>query len=180
MKKNETKKIALASLFCSISVIVSVIGCVFDMADLVAASAASVTVAVSKIELGGKYPYLIYAATGTLLFLLFPSATVTWYFIMLFGYYPILQSYILRLSSIPRRIIKFIIFNLAIMAVYILLMKTLLLSPEAEYESYLLPALWILANIFLAVFDYSLTVFILAYVKVFRKKWGIDKFMLKH
>ena len=56
MKKNETKKIALASLFCSISVIVSVIGCVFDMADLVAASAASVTVAVSKIELGGKYP----------------------------------------------------------------------------------------------------------------------------
>lgn len=178
MKRTETKKIALASIFCSLSVIVSVIGCVFDMADLVAASAASVTVAISKIELGKKYPYLIYAVTGTLLFLLFPSATVTWYFIMLFGYYPILQSYISKFPSVLRRTIKFIIFNIAIFAIYFLLMKTLLLSPDAESESYLLPALWIIANIFLAVFDYSLSVFILAYIRVFRKKWGIDKFML--
>ena len=177
MKRTEIKKIALASVFCALSVVISVIGCVFDMADLVAAGAASVTVALAKTELHGKYPYLIYAVTGALLFLIFPTATVTLYFIAFFGYYPIIRELIGRLPKYICIILKFAVFNIAVTVIYFI-MEKLLIAESAESEAYLLPALWLVANIYFAVFDFSLNVFMRAYTVVFRKKWGIDKFML--
>ena len=147
------------------------------MADLVATGAASVTVALSKTELRGKYPFLIYAVTGFLLFLFFPGATVTLYYIMFFGYYPIVRDLLVKLPKAVCLSLKFLIFNAAIVAIYFI-MEALLLSESADAEGYLIPALWFVANIFFAVFDYSLDIFMMAYIRVFRKKWGIDKFML--
>lgn len=177
MKRLETKKLALASVLCALSVVVSVLGCVFDMADLVACTGASLSVALSRIELRGKYPYLIYAVTGALLFLFFPTATVTFYFILFFGYYPIIKSFLEKLNKVLSRILKFIVFNAAIIIIFILMSK-LLIAEQTESELYLLPVLWLFANIFFAVYDLSLSVFITAYLRLYRKKWGIDKFML--
>ncbi len=178
LKRLETKKIALASLLCALSVIISIMGCVFDMADLVATSASSVIVALARIELRGKYPYLIYAVVSVLLFLLFPTATVTLYFILFFGYYPIIRDFLAKTPKYICLILKFAVFNTAIIFIYFL-MKKLLLFEQAETESYLIPALWFVANIFFGVFDFSLNIFMSAYTHVFRKKWGIDKFMLR-
>ncbi len=178
VKRLETKKIALASLFCALSVVICIMGCVFDMADLAATAAASVTVALAGVELRGKYPYLIYAVTSALLFLFFPTSTVTLYFILFFGYYPIIRNYLLKIPKFISAIIRFAVFNVAIVAIF-LLMKNLLLFEDAETtESWLIPALWVVANIFFAVFDFSLNIFMMAYLQVFRRKWGIDKFML--
>lgn len=177
MKKNEIKKTALASLLSALAVVISVIGCVFDMADLAAASAASVIVAISVTELHGKYPYLMYAVISALLFLLFPTATVTFYFILFFGYYPIIRTFLSKAPKLPRLILKFLIFNAAIVAIYFIMEKLLLYS-DTESEAWLLPALWIVANLFFGVFDFAMDIFIMAYLKVYRKKWGIDKFML--
>ena len=176
MKRLETKKLALASVFCALSVVISVIGCVFDMVDLVACTGASLIVALSRIELRGKYPYLIYAVSGALLFLLFPSSTVTFYFILFFGYYPIIKSLLERLRTLPSYILKFTVFNTAIIIIFIL-MSRLLIAEQAESELHLLPILWVFANIFFAVYDFSLSVFITAYQKIYRKRLGIDKFM---
>ncbi len=177
MKRTEIKKIALASLFCALAVVISVIGCVFDMADLAATAASSVLVALAKLELRGKYPYLIYAVVSALLFLFFPTATVTLYFIMFFGYYPIIRDFISRVPKYLRIALKFLCFNAAIVVIYFL-MEKLLLSSDTESEAYLIPALWFVANLFFAAFDFSLNIFMSAYIHVFRKKWGIDKFML--
>ncbi len=177
MKRTETKKLALSSIFCALAVVISVIGCVFDMADLVVTAAASVIVASAKIELGGKYPFLIYAVTGTLLFLFFPTATVTLYFILFFGYYPMVRHLFKKLPGMLCVILKFTVFNIAIVIMYIL-MEKLLLAEEADAEVWLLPALWFVSNLFFAVFDYSLDIFMTAYVRILRRRWGIDKFML--
>lgn len=177
MKKTEIKKTALASLLCALAVVISVIGCVFDMADLASVSAASVIVAISARELGGKYPYLIYAVISVLLFLLFPSATVTFYFILFFGYYPIIRAFLAKIPKLPRYILKFSIFNVAAVSIYFI-MEKLLLSFDTDSEVWLVPALWIVSNIFFAVFDFAMDIFIAAYIKIYRKKWGIDKFML--
>lgn len=178
LKRTETKKIALASLFCALSVIICIIGCVFDMADLAATAAASVTVALAGIELRGKYPYLIYAVTGTLLFLLFPTSTVTLYFILFFGYYPIIRGILIKLPKLLSMILKFAVFNAAIVAIFFLMKKLLLFEDAETSEAWLIPALWVVANIFFFVFDFSLNIFMMAYIRVFRRKWGIDKFML--
>lgn len=178
MKRPETKKLALASVLCALSVVIAVVGCVFDMADLVACTGASLTVYLSGIELRGKYPYLIYAVTGALLFLFFPTATVTFYFILFFGYYPIIKRFLDKLNKWLSRVIKFIIFNIAIILIFILMSK-LLIDGQVESELYLLPVLWLFANIFFAVYDFSLSFFSVAYIRFYRKKWGIDKFMLR-
>lgn len=177
MKRIETKKIALASLLCALSVVISVIGCIFDMVDLTACTAASVLVALSDNELGGKYPYLVYAVTGMLLFLLFPTTTVTLFFILFFGYYPIIKKFIEKLPKIPAFILKFAVFNCATVFSYYL-MTYILLSAEVEEGKAILITAWIFANIFFVAYDLSLGIFMTAYRRYYRKKWGIDKFLL--
>ena len=57
-------------------------------------------------------------------------------------------------------------------------MKKLLLSFDTDSEAWLVPALWVVSNIFFAVFDFAMDIFVAAYIRIYRKKWGIDKFML--
>ena len=178
MKRTETKKFALASLFCALSAVLCAVGCLFDMVDLCACTAASVIIALSDRELGGRYPYLVFAASSALLLILFPTASATVYYILFFGYYPLLRRFCERFPRLVRTAVKFAVFNAAIVLSYFLLTK-LLLSAEAEESTLMLAALWITANIFFAVFDFAMSVFMLAYDRVYRKKWGIDKFMMK-
>ena len=147
------------------------------MADLTACTVASALVALADTELRGKYPYLVYAVTGMLLFLFFPTTTVTMYFILFFGYYPIIKKYVEKLPNLPALAVKFLLFNAAIVLIYFLMTK-ILLTAEAESGKMLLAALWIFSNIFFAVYDFSLSVMMMAYTRYYRKKWGIDKFLL--
>jgi len=178
MKRTDTKRIALASIMCALAVVFCMIGCVFDMADLAACTAASAIVAMSCIELSGKYPYLIYAVTSALLLLFFPTASTTLFFILFFGYYPIIKAPLARLPRWLSRVLGFVIFNAAAVGSYILMTK-ILLTAEAESEMLMTALLWIVANVFFAVYDYALTVLCIAYVRHYRKKLGIDKFLLK-
>ena len=177
MKRKETKRLAVASLLCALTTVISLVGCVLDVADLTAVTAASAVVALSGTELGKKYQILIYAVCSALLLLLFPSATVSLYFVLYFGYYPIIREYFARLPRLFSWILKYMLFNTAIISVYFLMTK-ILLSAEAEESMAMLLTLWLMANAFFAVYDIAIGVFTLAYTRVYRKKWGIDKFML--
>lgn len=177
MKRIETKKIALSSLLCALATVFSVVGCILDIADLVAVTAASVLVSIAGSELGKKYQLLIYAVTSFLLLCLFPASTVTLYFILFFGYYPIVRGLLAKLPVIPMWVLKYIMFNAAIVCAYFLMTK-ILITAEAETDMLMVAVLWIFSNAFFAVYDIALNVFTTAYILHYRKKWGIDKFML--
>ncbi len=175
MKRIEIKKLSLSAILCGLSVVITALGCIFDMADLTACAVSSVIVAFSVIELRGKYPYLIYAASAVLSLIMFPGATSSLYYALFMGYYPLLKRFLERRPGVLCLILKLVSFNVAI-ALIVLSAKYLFLSAEAETGIGLIAAIVVLANIFFIVFDFALTVFSNAYLRHFRKKWGIDKF----
>lgn len=174
MKRIEIKKLALSAILCGLSVVILAVGCMFDMVDLISCSVAAIIVAFSKIELRGKYPYLIYATSAVLSFILFPGSTASLYYAVFMGYYPILKSFLEIRPGKRCLISKVLFFNLAF-ALLAFFARSLFLSPDTEISAALIGAIIILSNIFFAVFDFALTVFCNAYICHFRKKWGIDK-----
>lgn len=175
MKNHEIKKLALASLLCALACVIITIGCIIDIADLIASVFASFAVAFSVIELKGKYPYLVYAVTATLSILLFPSSAATLYFTLFFGYYPILKPKFERLPPLAATVSKYSVFNAAIVLLYFI-MKKMLLTDEVQTVA-LTAALWITSNIFFTASDKILSLYTSVYLKHFRKKWGVDKFL---
>lgn len=77
------------------------------------------------IEIGGKWPIFTYIVTSVLC-LIFAEPEAKLMYLLLFGYYPILKSVIERISNrLVQYVLKFIVFNAAIVAVYFILNKIL-------------------------------------------------------
>lgn len=77
------------------------------------------------IEIGGKWPIFTYIVTSVLC-LIFAEPEAKLMYLLLFGYYPILKSVIERISNrLVQYLLKFIVFNVAIVAVYFILNKIL-------------------------------------------------------
>lgn len=176
MKRNEIKKLALSAIICALSVVVIILGCVIDVIDLTACAVASGAVAFACIELRGKYPYLIYGVTSALALILFPGCTASIYYVIFMGYYPIIKRFLEKIPGIFCLIGKLAAFNAAL-GVIALLSKFLFISEEATTGTALIVTIIIFANIFFVVFDMALTVITTAYLKHFRKKWGIGRFL---
>lgn len=176
MKRKEIKKLALSAIICALSVVIITLGCVMDMLDLTACAVASGAVAFACIELRGKYPYLIYGVSATLTFILFPGSTASLYYAVFIGYYPIIKKYLEKIPGVFSLVAKLASFNAAL-GVIALLSRYLFISEEAETGKALLIAIVIFANVFFVVFDMALSVISTAYVKHFRQKWGVSRFL---
>lgn len=176
MKRKEIKRTAISAILCAFSVVVLFIGTIFDMVDITSAAIASGAVAFSVLELGKKYPVLIFAVTSLLSLLLYPSSSASIFYIAFLGYYPIIKLYIEKIKGIFSVILKLVVFNGAFIAIFCIF-KSLFLSQEAESSKVIIVLLIIFANIFFIVYDIALNVLITAYKRFFRKKWGIDRFL---
>ena len=61
-----TRALTVSAVLCALGVILLAFGALFQVLDLTMAVVASILVIFAVIELGGKYPYLIYAVTALL------------------------------------------------------------------------------------------------------------------
>ncbi len=176
MKRKEIKKLAISAILCAFSVVVLLIGSIFEMVDITCAAIASGAIAFSALELRGKYSVLIFAVTALLSFILFPLSSASIFYIAFLGYYPIIKVYIEKIKGIFSAILKLIIFNGSFFVIFSIF-RSLFLSQEADTSPIILILLIVFANIFFIVYDIALNVLITAYKRVFRKKWGIDRFL---
>ncbi len=77
------------------------------------------------IEIGGKWPLLTFIVTSVLS-MLFAETEAKLMYVLLFGYYPIIKAYIERLNSrLIQYLIKFAVFNAAIISVFLITVKLL-------------------------------------------------------
>lgn len=158
-------------MLCALSVVILSLGSLFETIDITTAAFASFIVIVAMLELGGYYPFLLYFATSVLSFLLLPTKTVAFMYILFFGFYPILKKYVERLPFWISWIAKFILFN-AIIFVYIAIAKNLLLPNIENIKIYLV----LLLNVIFFTLDIALTLFVTAYVRRFRRLLQIFRF----
>ena len=169
---NKTRVLALCSLFSALGVIILYLGALIEVIDLSMAVIASLLVIIAVIEIGGVYPWLIYAVTSLLSFLLLPNKFVVLVYAAFVGFYPILKSKIERVKGIVCALIKLGVFNLCLLAMYGI-SRLFVIPLDTEYG---LVITAVILNLVFILYDFALTRLITAYVYVWRKKLKIDKF----
>ena len=112
---HKTKKTTLAALLAAMGVALIFLGSVIEVLDLSVAALASFFCIFAVIELGGAYPWLLYAVTSLLSVILMPYTMGGWFYLLFFGYYPILKEKLERLKKPIAWCLKLVILNVALL-----------------------------------------------------------------
>ena len=100
-RRRATRQLTAAAILVALGVVFLALGALVEVLDLSMAAVASLCVAFAVIELGGKWPYLIYFAISLLAVLLLPVKTPALLFALFAGYYPIVKALLERRFSRP-------------------------------------------------------------------------------
>ena len=168
---HKTKALTLCAILSAMGVVLLMLGALIETLDLSMAALASFFCIFAVIELGGTYPWLIFAVTGTLSVVLLPHSAGGWFYLLFFGYYPILKEKLERLKKPVSYLFKILIFNAAVFlgtAVTLLLFygggegKTLwdafiFFFGGEDAGIYLALGTYLLSNAVFVIYDFALT-----------------------
>jgi len=113
--KKATRRLTASAILAALGVVLLLLGSFVQVLDLSMAAIASILVVFAVIEIGGKYPMLIYAVTSVLSLLLLPVKTAALIYFVFAGYYPILKAVLEgRLTKPVAWLLKVVIFGAAV------------------------------------------------------------------
>jgi hypothetical protein len=144
------------------------LGSFVQVLDLSMAVIASLLVVFAVIEIGGKYPMLIYAVTSVLSLLLLPVKTAALIYLAFAGYYPILKAVLEgRLTKLLAWALKLVIFCAAVVAALFVAGKLLLMDLSWVFANW-----WFLICLLpvFVLYDVALTRLISAYLSKWRPR----------
>lgn len=145
-------------------------GSLIEVLDLSMAALASMLVIFAVIEIGGIYPYAIYAVTGVLAVILLPVKVPAVYFLLFSGYYPIIKEKFERFSRVLEWILKIVCFNIALSAFMLVSKYVLMLSNEIDLFAVII---YVFGNGVFVLYDVALTRLIRFYIVKLRKRFKI-------
>lgn len=132
------------------------------------------------IELDKRWAFGVYVAVSLVSFLTAPDKEAAMMYIAFFGYYPILKSvFESKLPRVAEYVLKFLVFNVAIIAAYAVLIKFMGfdINEFAEFFSKTLslkvaiPVLLGLGNIVFIAYDVCLTGFAGLYIRRWQQRF---------
>lgn len=128
------------------------------------------------IEIDKKWALITYAAVGLLSLLITPDREAAILFIFFMGYYPIIKAIIEKIKSrILEWAIKIIIFNVAIISAYVIIINVFGIKDVMEqvpfFGKYSSLVLLALGNVVFVIYDIAVTRLISAYINWFRPKF---------
>lgn len=128
------------------------------------------------VENGGKTAVLVYLAVSILSIFMVPVKEAALLFIFFFGYYPVLQTRLCAIKPKPvRYAVKLIIFNVAVIAAYLVVIYVLgiteILEEFGSFGAYSALVLLILGNVFFVVYDIAVSNLTDVYISWFRPKF---------
>ena len=164
-----TRALTVSAVLCALGVILLALGSLLQVLDITMAALASFLVIFAVIELGGKYPFLIFAVTALLSMLLVPYKTAPLMYLCFAGYYPLLKAVLEgHLSSVWAWVLKLLAFNAALALTLFLAIKLFAaFTVPAVWYYYLLP----ICTVVFVIYDIALTRVITAYVQRWRHRF---------
>jgi len=166
---NRTKKLVISAIMSALSVVLIYLGS-FSALDLTLCAFAALIITAAVIELGGKYPFMIYFVTGVLSMLIVPTKSSALLYVLIVGYYPIAKAAFERLHPALSWILKFSLFNTSLL-LFVLIAKYVLGLPDEEAGFEILT--FVLGNVTFLLCDYVLSKLILLYMVKIRPKLGL-------
>lgn len=174
--KNSKKisyKVSLGGIVSALCLVMMFLTAVIPPLNITLPLFAGMLISVVAIEISPSWAFVTYVVVSILSFFLTPDKEAAIFFAVLFGYYPILKDVTEKLKFKPLQwLIKIIIFNVAIVIIYQLTVKLLgtvdLIEEFGFMKQYMLPALLLIFNFILILYDVTLGMVKDAYVKWFR------------
>ena len=149
-----TKKLTLSAMLSALSVILLLLGSFIEIVDLSAAAVASFLFVFAFLELGAGYAVLLWAVASVLSLLLFPGGASLFYAAL--GLYPLLKALLERLAPLLEWVLKMLVCN-AVLAVYILVGRFVLMLPDEVLSGWLLWVFIPLANLTFILYDVAMS-----------------------
>lgn len=152
MKRNV--KVAFCALMAALSTVFMLLS-YFPYFTYAVPAFSGLLIMVVLIEVGGKWPIITYIVTSVLVFM-FAETEAKLMYILLFGYYPAVKAYIERIGNrFLQYLIKFAVFNEAVIVLYGVLAKVLGLDIiwQGEYGYLTAIAFLVLGNITFWLYD---------------------------
>lgn len=174
--KNSKKisyKVSLGGIVSALCLVMMFLTAVIPPLNITLPLFAGMLISVVAIEISHSWAFVTYVVVSVLSFFLTPDKEAAIFFAVLFGYYPILKDVTEKIKfKLFQWIIKIIIFNAAIVIIYQLTVKLLgtvdLIEEFGFMKQYMLPALLLIFNFILILYDVTLGMIKDAYVKWFR------------
>ena len=175
MKK--TFKIALGGIISGFALVLMLLTGIIWGGTYAFPCFAGMLLTVVVIEFSPKWAYCVYGAVSLLSLILAGDKEAVIYFILFFGFYPILKSTIEKLKSKSvQYLLKYIVFNVCVISAF-LVGKFILMIPDEEFTIFGFYIPWVfllLGNVFFLFYDRCVTVFISLYIyrirdKIFKK-----------
>ena len=156
-RRNETRRLALCGVLEALALALMFLGGVLPFASIACPVLASLVLIPVYAETGKKWSAVWFLGVAVLAALLAPDKESAVLFAF-FGYYPMLRKYLNRLRPKPLRwAAKLAFCTGAVLAAYSLMIFVFrmeaLRAEFAQYETFLLAVLLVLANVTFAIYD---------------------------
>ena len=165
---SKSGKIALGGLLTALGVVLMFLTGLIPIGTYALPAIAGVLLIVAVIEIGAKWAWMIYAPVAVLSLLFAADKEAALLFVLFFGYYPVLKSFLERISNkVLSWISKFAVFNVAVVACFFLAVNFLQL-PEDSFTVFGIYLPWvflILGNAVFLIYDIALSGLVATYVE---------------
>lgn len=169
---NKNFKVALGGVMAALSLVVMLLTGFIPIGTYACPALAGIFLTVIVIELGAKWAWAVFAVISILSLLFAGDKEAALYFVMFFGFYPILKARIESLAKKwPQRILKLAVFNASMVAAFFLALYVFSV-PADEFVLFgiYIPWLFLIAgNLFFIVYDIAVTRLVILYVHAWRK-----------
>ena len=169
----ESYKVSLGGIVASLCLMMMFLTAVFPPLNMTMPLFAGMLITVVAIEISPSWAFVTYATVSILSFFITPDKQAAIFFALIFGYYPVLKDVIEKLKPVLVRIIlKLAVFNAAIVVIYQLIVKLFGMMDIMEefgfMNEFMIPALILICNGTLILYDYTLGLVKECYIKWFR------------
>ena len=175
MKRQKSSSVAMGGVICALCVVVMLSGSIIPAATFCAPALAGALLMAVAVDAGMKQAWTCYGVVALVSLLFVPDKEMALFFVLLFGYYPLLKAYLQRLPGhVMPFCCKLAVFNLAVVAVYSLLLFVFpmpgLVEEFAESQPWMLAVLLVLGNVSFVIYDSALFHVVHLYVRRIRPR----------
>lgn len=168
----QSSKTAFGGILTALSVVLMFLTGIIPFLTFALPALAGALLILIVMEIGPKWALSVYAAVSILSLLVVADKEAAMMYAAFFGYYPVIKSFLE--SRLPRWlewIVKFLIFNVAMVLAYVVIIFVfgIPLDEMEEFGKYAVPILLGMGNVVFFVYDIALTRVIGAYLHRWRQ-----------
>lgn len=171
-RKQISSKVALGGVAAALSIILMAIAGVTSTLVYAIPMFVGALLMVLVIELGAGFATAIYVAVSIISLLILGNKEAAIMYVAFFGYYPIIKSFLEKhFKNVLCWVIKYIIFNVAMVASYFVITKIFMISFDdiESFGKWALLLLLLAGNVVFLMYDVLLTRLVTIYLYRWRK-----------